>query len=731
MRASQRGGSRFQIRGRAIPKWLMIVGALVAVLVFCEALGWPFLVKPLQSQLSKKLQREVTFHAPSEPDSGSTRIHLLGRVRLKSDSLYVAAPDWSKNPYFIDARGVDLSVPYSALWQASRGEQIHIVRLHADQLNVMAEREKDGRSSWQFGDKPAPATEPAKKIKIPRFDSLIVRQGQVLYRDQPLVLDMEARIHTSEGTKAERAKPTASAPAAVAAASSGGPAGVPTGDEVGLVITTLGHYKKGTFDGKLTASGALPLLGGESEPVPLALNFGSSQTAFTFRGKAANVLALDGITGEFAFKGPSLGDISELLDVTLPTTPAFNLVGKVEQKAKLWNVLIDNAKIGSSQLQAQMQYDTRGAKPILSGNLTGQRVLLADLAPSIGGDAPMPTSGAAKPPPKKGPDGRALPNREFDLPSLQVMNANITVDVQKLELGRVFAEPLTPVRAQLLLNDGVVTIKDLDATTAGGRLRGVISLDGNGPVALWKTDLRWTDVQMSKWLKQERSNGAPPWLTGKLNGRAVLAGQGRSTGAILGTLEGTLGTSLREGSVSHLLIEGAGLDIAQGLGVFVKGDDALPVTCGVADFRAEKGVLFPRAVLLDTKDSTVVVEGTVSLASEKLDLRAVVAPKDFSPLTLRAPIRVGGTFESPKVSLEASKLAPKAGIAALLALINPVAALIPLVDTGDGNKGSGCEEFLARRANEGAGASMRGNAPTPKVSAAPEAVRATPNARSN
>lgn len=706
-----------------MPRWLMVVAALVGVLVICEVLGWPFLVKPLQNQLSKTLQRDVSFAAAEGAEPASTKIRLLGRIRLKADSLRISAPEWSKNPYFLDSHGIDLALPYSAIWQATRGEQIHIVRLHADQLNVMVERQSDGKASWQFGDKPA-TTDPAKKTELPRFDSLIVRQGQVVYHDQPLTLDLDAQIRTTEGSNvaAGNAASRASAPAGADA-------------QTGLVITTKGTYKKGNFDGRMSASGALPLLGGEAEPVPLILNFSSNQTAFGFKGQAANALALDGITGEFTFKGPSLGDISELLDVTLPTTPAFDLVGKIQQRTDLWNVLIDNAKIGSSQLQAQMQYDSRGAKPILSGKLTGQKVLLADLAPSVGGDPPPADALAPKPPKKPNPDGRALPDREFDLPSLQTMNANIEVAVENFELGRVFAEPLRPVKARLSLTDGVLAITGLDAQTAGGRLQGDISLDGNPKLALWKTDLRWTDVQMSRWLKQERPDGAPPWLTGKLNGRAVLTGQGRSTGAILGTLSGTLGTSLREGSVSHLIVEAGGIDIAQALGVFVKGDDALPVSCGVADFRADQGVLFPRAVLLDTVDSTVVVDGTVSLASEKLDLRAAVAPKDFSPLTLRTPILVRGTFESPKVSLDAAKLAPKAGMAALLALITPVAALIPLIDTGDGVKNSGCEEFLERRAKEGAGVAMRGNAPEPKPAVAtvtkdPEAARrAAPNAR--
>jgi hypothetical protein len=74
------------------------------------------------------------------------------------------------------------------------------------------------------------------------------------------------------------------------------------------------------------------------------------------------------------------------------------------------------------------------------------------------------------------------------------------------------------------------------------------------------------------------------------------------------------------------------------------------------------------------------------LATEILDLRAVVAPKDFSPITLRAPLRIGGTFARPSVGVEKQALGIKLGSALLLGLINPLAAIIPLVDPGSSNE---------------------------------------------
>ncbi|MBV9890773.1 MAG: AsmA family protein, partial [Rhizobacter sp.] len=241
-------------------------------------------------------------------------------------------------------------------------------------------------------------------------------------------------------------------------------------------------------------------------------------------------------------------------------------------------------------------------------------------------------------------------------------------------------------RAHLLLADGVLTIADFAGVTAQGRMEGYVQLDGRAEKALWTADLRLLGVNLAQWLRLKRSGNAPPYLSGKLDALVKVNGSGRSTAEILGTLAGDVRMHMRDAAISHLAVEAAGIDVAQALGVAVKGDDALPILCNVADLDVERGVARPKVFVVNTRDSTIWIDGTVSLRDEALDLRAVVSPKDFSPLTLRTPIHVKGTFADPKVSLEVGKLAGKAGAAGLLALLNPLAALIPFIDPGSKNQ---------------------------------------------
>lgn len=140
---------------------------------------------------------------------------------------------------------------------------------------------------------------------------------------------------------------------------------------------------------------------------------------------------------------------------------------------------------------------------------------------------------------------------------------------------------------------------------------------------------------------------------------------------------------LEHGSVSHLLTEAMGLDIAQGLGMLLKEDENLPLNCARLDGRFAAGVLRPRTALMDNRDSRIDVDGRISLSSETLDLRAVARPKDFSPLTLRAPLRLQGTLAAPRVALEGRHLVGRAIAALALGSLAPPAALLAFVDPGE------------------------------------------------
>jgi len=697
---------------RAGVRWplalIAVVAALVVAILVCEAIGWPFLVGPIQHRLEAMLDRRVVLGGDSQRASG-VRIGLLGSVRVRAASIEIGAPAWSPTPHTVLARDANLKLGYRDLWRAWHGAPLHIADLEAGSLDVLLERRADGRASWQFGKKKEEQAD-RQEASLPTFGRLAVGDGHVLYADELLPAGIDARFALSEGSRGGKESPglparvssgasdAASAPSRSAAASapaSGGiaiRAGSVAGNskvadsvqlapgESGLRLKAVGQYRQLPVRIDLGTAGVLGFFaeGEEARAQPVSLRALIAKTRLDFDGTTLDPLHFTGLKGRFKLAGPSLGNVGDVLGITLPTTPPFDTHGTLVKDGSVWKAVFESASIGSSRLDGAFTYDKRPKVPLLSGRLGGSRVLLADLGPTIG--TPVPGNGDAKSVATTG--GRVIPDKKFDLPSLRAMDANIVINVAVFDPGTDILDPLHNTRAHLVLADGVLTVADFEGTTAQGKLAGYLQLDGRGKEALWTADMRLLSVNLAQWLRIKRKGDAPPYLSGKLDALIKVKGTGRSAAEILASLDGDLRMHLREAAVSHLAVEAVGLDLAQGLGMLFKGDDALPIQCNVADLDIVKGVARPKVFVVNTRDSTVWIDGTVSFRDESLDLRFVVSPKDFSPLTLRTPVRVRGTLGKPTVSLELGKLAGKAGAAGLLSLLNPLAAIIPFIDPG-------------------------------------------------
>jgi uncharacterized protein involved in outer membrane biogenesis len=630
---------------------LAVVAGVAAGVAAAERAGWPFLAQPLERALSQRLGREVQL---TEAGSAGFGIRLIGSVRLRTNRLQIAAPAWSQAPHLLVAHDARFEWTYGDLWRAWQGQALHTRRVQARSLDVRAERRANGEASWSLAPPEAGAAAPP----APTAGQLQLEAVTLKWDDIPARLTLTAEAVIDEG----------------------------------LRLRARGRYRDVPVQATVTA----PSL---DAPAALSVQASAGRVSMDFDGVAAALPRLDRLDGRFSVRGPSLAALGDPLGVTLPTTGPFRASGRLQRHPGRWDVEVTGATVGASALDGSFVYETDREVPLLSGVLRGKRLLLVDLGPVVG-VAPAAETRRRR--------DKVLPDRPFDLAALRAMDARVDVDIAEVDLDVRRLEPLKPLRARLQLAGGVLVLADLDARTGQGKLAGSLHLDGRGDTALWLANLRWDGLRLEHWLRAEGSRGAArvaatPYATGRLGGRTSLRGRGLSTADILADLQGSLRSQLHEGAFSHLALEAAGLDLAQWLGVKIRGDEMLPVSCALADLTVERGVVKPRAIVLDTRDSVVSVDGQVSLASEALDLRLVVMPRDFSPLALRTPLRVQGSFAVPAVSVDKGRLAGKLAASVLLGLVNPLAALIPLVDPGDdaaATRGAAaCRDLAERAAN--------------------------------
>ncbi|MBW8829453.1 MAG: AsmA family protein [Burkholderiales bacterium] len=662
-----------------IAAWpLGIVAAALIGVVVCETQGWPFLKGPVQQQLSKRLQRPVEF--------GDTfKLKLFGSIRVDTSSLRIGPPDGLAadsllSGDLVNAKSAHLELPYATLRQLARKDNTEaprIASLRFGEVDASLKRLADGHSNWAFAPTQAAATQ--RQFDLPTVDELVVEHGHVAFDDAVLKTSFAAKVSTSEGDRAS----------------------VQNGQAAGLVVEGRGNHEKLPFQFRVTSAGVLPLVARDTATaVPITIRLsGGSEAKFTFDGTGTDVLSFQAIDGTATLSGPSLAKVGDALGITLPTTERFTLKGRLSKSGQRWAFKNADLDVGDSHLGGNFSYDRAPQVPMLTGELNGSHLVLADLLPAFG--APKPGTEKAKAH-VVAQGGRVLPDRELDIPSLRWMNANVKVRLTRAELGTLFRQPLAPLDGDLTLDGGVLRLSNLLARAAGGEVKGNLGLDGTQANPLWTANVRWAGIELDQWLRprnktsqQPKPSGENPgYVTGRLGGHAQLQAHGRSTAKMIASTDGTVQAWVRDGTISHLIVEAAGIDIAQGLGLLIVGDDPLPMNCAVVKANAKAGLLTPEAAMVDTRDSTLLITGSVNLADERLALVMTSKPKDMSPATLRSPVRLEGTFDHPQVYLEKKPIGLKVLASAALAMVHPLAALIPLFDPGDKDGAGGCQRTL-------------------------------------
>ena len=356
---------------------LSVLLFIVIAFAIGEGLGWPFLGAPLERLLTERLERSVSFSSdttqkisiPNKSNVDKFSIRFLGGVEIQAPQLEIAAPIWSKSPYFLHASDVILELRYIDLWRVYRAqspkiEHLRIERLQATNLDSHLERQADGSASWQFGEQPTPLDTKNQLVALPSFGSLRVTKGVLSYVDVPLETNIDANFSFVNnegklGTHEEIADGK-----------------LKTNDETNIALqsnstlqaTASGSFQKLPLKIELESTSQLPISDKSNPnnsqnnkpltiPVSLILNAKVGRAALDFKGNAVNALHMNDFSGKFNLKGPSMAAVGDLLGVTLPTTAEFTTGGFIDKKDSTWHVKVSNIDIGASHLNGDFTYE--------------------------------------------------------------------------------------------------------------------------------------------------------------------------------------------------------------------------------------------------------------------------------------------------------------------------------------------------------------------------------------
>jgi len=627
----QRAGT--SIRAHPVLTALGVAVAALAVLIVLW--DWNWFRGPVERQVEARTGRSFDIAGDLDVD--------LGRITtIRAADLALGNPEWSKRDRMATTDLLEFSVDLAALLTGN----VRLSELKLTAPEVWFETGEEPGGNWTFGDGDGPG---------PDLGDIWIDDGRLHFQDAA----NDTRIDVAVVSR--RSRRGGNAPVGIA------------GD---------GVWKGEPFDIQGFTESPLELRDSE-RPYRINLHAEAGATRAHARGALVNPFRFRDFDLQLELAGRDLADLYPLIGIATPNTPPYTLDGRLRRDGRVWTYNDFSGQVGDSDLAGTASVDTSGERPFLRADLRSQHLDFDDLAGFVGG-APQSGAGETGNPELTAANrdtrarGRVLPDTPYELDKLRAMDADVRLRAATLEAP---GWPLQDMDAHLFLEGGQLRLDPLNFGVADGDIRSIIQMDAREDTIRTRADINARGLTLAKLLPTvELARDA----VGKVGGRVTLAGHGNSVAGMLGTSSGDVAIGMGSGRISNLLMEFAGLDLAEIIKFKLTEDRQIPVRCAFGDFGVKNGVMQSRALAFDTTDTILVGSGTISLRDERLDLLIRPRPKDRSLLSLRSPLVVTGSFADPSIRPDFKRLGLRGAVALTLATIAPPAGLLATLELGPG-----------------------------------------------
>jgi uncharacterized protein involved in outer membrane biogenesis len=617
----------------------ILVFLFAALLVLIALWDWNWFKGPVERAVQAKTGREFHIHGDLDVD--------LGRVTtVRGDGLTFANATWAKQPQMATADRAEIDL---RVWPLLRG-QVRIPEIRLIRPDVLLETApgKDQPGNWDFlgpsdGDPPV-------------LQRLLVDDGRLQFRDAAGKTDVLVSLDSGKPRDKDSGPP--------------------------LLVKGKGRWQGNPFS--LEGNTESPLeLTNTGHPFRIHLDGRAGSTHAIASGTLTNPFQLRVFDLELMLSGQDMEDLYPLIGVAMPSTPPYRLKGRLKRDNAIWRYENFTGTAGDSDLGGTAQIDVSGERPFLKADLVSKRLDFDDLAGFIGAPPKTGAGESANAEQKAkaaalAASAKVLPETPYDLSKLRAMDADVRWKAQRINSPTL---PLDDMDAHLKLNDGLLRLEPLNFGVAGGDIRSTIRMDARKQAISTQLQATIRKVQLGKLFPDAK---LAEQASGGISGDINLTGQGNSVAAMLGSSDGAVALGIGRGHVGNLIMELAGLDVAESVKFLFTGDKQIPLRCAWGDFAVDNGVMQSRSLAFDTTDTLILGEGKVDLKQEQLDLLLRPRPKDMSILALRSPLRIGGTFKDPSFRPDFKALGIRGAIALALGSIAPPAALLATIETGPG-----------------------------------------------
>ncbi|RZL87469.1 MAG: AsmA family protein [Variovorax sp.] len=640
---------------RRRPVVLAVAGALVLLLILFD---WNWFRGPLERYISDKTAREFRI--------SDLHVKLGFAPTIRMRDVYFGNASWSLVKAMAKIEVLEFSVSLRDL-----PEKVLVPRVALTQPDLVFERLSDDQKNWILSD---PSDTSPSKLRI---STLSVDRGHLRYVDHGEPFEIDVQGSTFDPASQAKVKDADARPA---------------NDRYTTQYAFSGKYHEAAFSGT-ALTGEVLSFQESGVPFPLKGSLLAGTTKLEVEGTLADAANISAIDTQLRIEGQTLANLYPFLLLPLPASPPYQLQGHLVLKGNRYTMDDLAGKIGSTDISGKGAYIDKDPRPLLTADLHSKLLNIADLGPMIGvqtkasggkpavSQAETRTRPAAKAKDQAIDPNHMLPAGSFDGSRLQKIDAEVDLEATKLVVPQ--ALPLESLRASLRLHDAILKLTPLDFGFAGGTIASQVRLDARGPTIRSDVQINLRKVRMDRLIPESPTIAQG---TGFVGAKLQLTGTGNSIADAAAKANGRIAATVANGRISNLVDAASGLHGGKVLQLLVGGDRLITVNCGGVVFDVTNGRGTSSLFVIDTEQTQILGTGGFDLEHELFDITVAPRPKDVGVLSLRTPVRLHGTFKQPDFEVVKGPLLARIGGALALAAATPLAALVPLIETGPGEE---------------------------------------------
>jgi hypothetical protein len=572
--------------------FLAILTVAVATFIFFYAT--PETVKPV-------IEKYLTAQYGRATSIGQLHYQLDVPTRIELEDVHFANPSWGSSPDMV--RIDHLTVLFDPHSLLKGGLQID--KLLVDGLLIVLERDPDGRGNWKMGAgkaSPPPirsgndAIDVESRKNLPVILDMAVHNSRITFRTSSHAL---LKIDFHEFT--------------LHAESHDGP--------VSLKVKGAYNDIPVTLD---VAAESFDRLHDYDEPFHAKIAAVGSGLTVHMNAAMMDPLNFEDVDSALQIETKKLGESLAIFGSEFQADLPLYLEGNLKHKGDLWRIRKSSGALGHSKFDGDLEL-REGAR------LQPDNVLAGLNFDEVNIDQLMAESHRRTPP--HGYDARRLPEIERK-PGLLVDTVLATKDLIYKDFKAA------DFKIHILIKSGVVQLDDIAASFLGGKISASFDAAALNSGSKIFANVSATGMDIDRIL--HLTGVTQSLITGGIDTKVILAGQGETLDDLMQTAHGSLVIATENAQISEKAMQLAAADPGV---IFSNSGTMIPVTCALGVATLKDGNLFITPFRIVSSDGTLFGGGHVDLVKHNLDLTFKTDGKTTAFLALDLPIHAVGSFD--------------------------------------------------------------------------------------